>query len=113
MCMYEARKPCSAVGTRRGAIAGETAPRARPVTGGRRVTRWNRGLSWAIRDDVPLDKWSVSYYSFHIYLVFTAGGAAAPGKGSRGAMRRHSEICKASAMLRRLRMVGLRLPCSI
>ena len=73
----------------------------------------DRGLSGAIRDDVPLDKCGVSYYSFHIYPVFTAGGAAAPGKGSSGAMRRHSEICKASAMLRRLKMVGLRLPCSI
>jgi len=70
-------------------------------------------LSVAIRDDVPLDKRDMSYYSFHIYLGFTAGGAAAPGAGSSGAMRRHSEICKASAMLRRLRMVGLRLPCSI
>jgi hypothetical protein len=74
---------------------------------------WNRGLSFTIRDDVPLDKYGVSYYGFHIYQVFTAGGAAAPGQGSRGTMRRYSEICKASAMLRRLRMVGLRLPCSI
>src|SRR5262245_51897101 len=72
-----------------------------------------RGIrSVAVRDEVPLDKRDVSYYSFHAYSGFTAGGAA-PGKGSSGAMRRPSEICKASAMLRRLRMVGLRLPCSI
>ena len=34
----------------------------------------------AVRDEVPLDKCDVSYYSFHIYLGFTAGGAAAPGE---------------------------------
>lgn len=70
-------------------------------------------LSMAIQEDVPLDKRNVSYYSFHIYPVSTAGGAAELEQGSSGAMRRYSEICKASAMLRRLRMVGLRLPCSI
>ena len=37
-------------------------------------------LSVAVRDEVPLDKCDVSYYSFHIYLGFTAGGAAAPGE---------------------------------
>ena len=73
----------------------------------------DRVRSGAVRDEVSLDKRDVSYYSFHICPGFTAGGAAAPGKGSSGAMRRHNEICKASAMLRRLRIVGLRLPCSI
>src|SRR5262252_10970024 len=41
-------------------------------------------FSVRVRDDVLLDKRDVSYYSFHIYSGFTAGGAAAPGQGSSG-----------------------------
>ena len=40
-----------------------------------------------IREEVPLDKGDVSYYSFHIYPVCLPGGAADPATGSRGAIK--------------------------
>jgi len=122
--MRDGRSAQPGVCARQGSLAVPWAP-AGETSHGRRLP--GRDLSWevagclseretlsvAIREDVPLDKSDVSYYSFHTYPVSTAGGAAAPERGSSGAMRRHSERCKASAMLRRLRIVGLRLPCSI
>jgi len=41
--IHQARQPCSARSASRGAIAWETAPRAQPVIGDRRVSAEERG----------------------------------------------------------------------
>jgi hypothetical protein len=72
------------VDTNRGAIAEETAPSA-AGHGRSQGGSLGQGLSLAIRDDVPLDKRDVSYYSFHISTQGSPLAVLLPqGKGRVG-----------------------------
>jgi len=46
VCLHQAQTPCRAAGASRRHLARETAPKGRPRTGERRMTRWDTDARW-------------------------------------------------------------------